>query len=220
MPIPVKGLTSTLHNVRVPASDVLFCLYHMSFIAIQRQPGLNISGSEGEAGTPMDFGTPPESSMQNPSDSFDSGLSGNSCRREGDDDSSTHENHQQPSLLHQNMEGGDSRNAFIIEEIVGIKQSLSDIGTTVKVLADQVTRLQRMVLPSSSATKSAEADVKVPRYPFTSGNQPDSPLSFPKNWERRRRSDSVLAACQRLKIRESWKLKVTMVVDTHFPLKL
>ena len=116
------------------------------------------------------------------------------------------------------MDGGDGQNDFIIEEIAGIKQFLSDIWTMVKVLADEVTSMQRRVLLSSSA-KPAETDLKVPSYPFTSGNQPDSPLGFPKNWGDRCRSDSVLAGCQRLKIRESWKaLKVTMVVDTHFTL--
>lgn len=171
-------------------------------IAIQRQFGLNTSGSEEEDGSPMDFGTPPQSSMQSTSGSFDSGLSGSSCRRE---DVSRP---RQGGELSNPMVGGGSNNVSIMEEITGIKQSLSDIGEMVKVLADRVTSLERMVLLSSSE-KPAEADLEELSDPFTSGNQPEFPLEFLKNFGDRRRSDSVLTWYQRLKIGEAWKsLKV------------
>jgi len=49
------------------------------------------------------------------------------------------------------------------------------------VLEDRVTSLERMVLLSSSEYP-AEADPEVLSDPFTSGNQPEFPLEFPKNW--------------------------------------
>jgi len=167
-------------------------------IAIQRQFGLNTSGSEEEDGSPMDFGTPPQSSMQSTAGSFDSGLSGSSCRREEVSRSC------QSGELSDAMVGGGSNNVSIMEEITGIKQSLSKIGEMVKMLADRMTCLERMVL-LSSGEKPAEAELEVLSDPFTSGNQPELPLEFLKNFRDRRRSDSVLAGYQRLKIRETWK---------------
>jgi len=182
---------------------LLLCLCH---IAIQRQFGLNTSASEEEDGSPMDFGTPPQSSMQSTSGSFDSGLSGSSCRREGVSRSCQSGEPSDP------MVGGGSNNVSIMEEITGIKQSLSDIGEMFKVLEDRMTSLERMVLLSSSE-KPAEADLEVLSDPFTSGNQPEFPLEFLKSFRDRRRSDSVLAGYQRLKNREAWKtLKVVTYI--------
>lgn len=181
-------------------------LFYLCHIAIHRQFGLNTSGSEEEDGSPMDFGTPPQSSMQSTPGSFDSGLSGSSCRRE--EVSRPH----QSGELSDPLVGGGSNNASIMEEITGIKQSLSNIGEMVKVLADRMTSLERMVLLSSSENP-AEADLEELSDPFTSGNQPEFPLEFLKNFRDRRRSDSVLAGYQRLKIREAWKsLKVASYV--------